>query len=360
MQERSIIRKVHFPFLLFLFLSFIYVFYPFTGIEPIITADAVYDTQIAKNIMWDGKLGWQATLQPPFHAILTVIAYPLTSNVLTAGILVSKFMFWLLPLSVYLLALRLFSVKTAFFSAVLVSFHPHYANASNVMEPTVTYTTLLMAALFLSWEAFSKKSFIYAAIAGISFSFAYLARSEGFLILVFMSLALTLIILKKKKDGEKDALMKFKVLLIIVLIFFIASAPYLLFLKDTYGKIVISPKASYVQEWMKSRIYKDNNSGEILNPRLWGLNDEGKLMWQEPKGAGDLIRYLASHPAKSAKIYLINLSKEIPGRIGGGGGQENYPQVYPLYFVLPAIFWLAVVFRKKMRGQKPSLCFRHF
>ena len=354
------IRKVHFPFLLFLFLSFIYVFYPFTGIEPIITADAVYDTQIAKNIMWDGKLGWQATLQPPFHAILTVIAYPLTSNVLTAGILVSKFMFWLLPLSVYLLALRLFSVKTAFFSAVLVSFHPHYANASNVMEPTVTYTTLLMAALFLSWEAFSKKSFIYAAIAGISFSFAYLARSEGFLILVFMSLALTLIILKKKKDGEKDALMKFKVLLIVVLIFFIASAPYLLFLKDTYGKIVISPKASYVQEWMKSRIYKDNNSGEILNPRLWGLNDEGKLMWQEPKGAGDLIRYLGSHPAKSAKIYLTNLSKEIPGRIGGGGGQENYPQVYPLYFVLPAIFWLAVVFRKKMRGQKPSLCFRHF
>ena len=347
MQKRFIISRVHLPFLLFLFLSFFYVFCPFSIEEPIISADAVYDAQIAKNIIWDGKLGWQATLQPPFQAILTAIVYPLTSNVLTSGILVSKFMLWLLPISVYLLALRLFGIKTAFFSAVLVFFHPHYSFASAFMEPTLTYTTLLMMALFFSWEAFSRKSFIYAVVGGLFFSFAYLARSEGFLILVFMNFALLSILWRKNKVEKKDFLLKSGILLVVILTFFLVSAPYLFFLKDTYGKIVISPKSSYVQEWMKSRTYKDNNSGEILNPRLWGLNDKGKLKWQEPKGAGDLLRYLASHPAKNARIYLTNLSKEIPGRIGGAGGQQNYPQVYPLYFVLPAFLWLAIVFIKR-------------
>lgn len=352
MQERFITSRVHLPFLLFLFLSFFYVFYPFSIEEPIISADAVYDAQIAKNIIWDGKLGWQATLQPPFQAVLTAMAYPLTNNVLTAGILVSKIMLWLLPLSVYLLALRLFGPKTAFFSAVLVFFHPHYSFASAMMEPTVTYTTMLLMALFFSWEAFSRKSFIYAVVGGVFFSFAYLARSEGFLILIFMSLALSFVMLKKKKEVEKEFVIKAGVLLAIVLVFFIVSAPYLFFLENTYGKIVISPKSSYVQEWIKSRIYKDNNFGEIQNPRLWGLNDEGKLKWQEPKGAGDLIRYLASNPARNARIYLTNLSKEIPGRIGNAGGQQNYPQVYPLYFVVPALFWLAVVFRKRCERAK--------
>lgn len=352
MQERFIISRVHLPFLLFLFLSFFYVFYPFTIVEPDISADSVYDAQIAKNIIWDGKLGWQATLQPPLQAVLTAFAYPLTNNVLTAGILVSKIMLWFLPLSVYLLALRLFGVKTAFFSAILVFFHPHFHCASNVMEPTVTYTTLLMMALFFSWKAFSRKSFICAAVGGAFFSFAYLSRSEGFLILVFMNLALLFILWRKNKVEKKDFLLKSGILLVVILTFFLVSAPYLFFLKDTYGKIVISPKSSYVQEWMKSRIYKDNNSGEILNPRLWGLNDKGKLKWQEPKGAGDLIRYLASHPAKNARIYLTNLSKEIPGRIGAAGGQENYPQVYPLYFVVPAIFWLVVIFRKRCERSK--------
>ncbi|HEY6006936.1 MAG TPA: hypothetical protein VIU40_01330, partial [Geobacteraceae bacterium] len=119
--------------------------------------------------------------------------------------------------------------------------------------------------------------------------------------------------------------------------FVLVASPYLFFLRQNYGSWVVSPKAAYVMIWMKSRIYHDNDKGEIGNEELWGLSPAGKLRWQEPRGVGDLARYLASHPAKSLRVYLANLSEELPGRIPNNSGMEGYPQVFPLYLVLAAL-----------------------
>lgn len=332
--------KLHTPFLLFLTISFIYVFYPFHYEEGMISADAVFDAQIARNILLGDGLGWQATLQPPFHAILTTILYPLTDNILVSGTLVSKLMWWLLPIPVYLLAKDIFGVRAALISATLVFFHPHFAFSSGMMEPTVTYPTLLLLGVSFAWLAFSKRSFFYSILGGLFFSFSFLSRSEGLLIFLFSFACMVLIFIKELTD--KRDIRKILILVVLLTSFILASLPYILFLKDTYGKLVLSPKSTYVQIWMKWRIYHDNDLGEQGNPDLWGLSKNGKLMWQEPKGIGDLVQYLMSQPEKSLRVYLENFSRQIPGRIPNNSGQWLYPQVYPWYFVIPALFWIVV------------------
>lgn len=342
--------KLHTPFLLFLTISFIYVFYPFHYEEGMISADAVFDAQIARNILLGDGLGWQATLQPPFHAILTTILYPLTDNILVSGTLVSKLMWWLLPIPVYLLAKDIFGVRAALISATLVFFHPHFAFSSGMMEPTVTYPTLLLLGVSFAWLAFSKRSFFYSILGGLFFSFSFLSRSEGLLIFLFSFACMVLIFIKELTDKRDTR----KILILVVLLtsFILASLPYILFLKDTYGKLVLSPKSSYVQIWMKWRIYHDNNLGEQGNPELWGLSKNGKLMWQEPKGVGDLVQYLMSQPEKSLRVYLANFSRQIPGRIPNNSGQWLYPQVYPWYFVIPALFWIVVSFTGREKREE--------
>lgn len=334
----------HVPFLLFLSLAFIYVFYPFHFEEGTISADAVFDAQIAKNILLGDGLGWQATLQPPFQAILTAAIYPFTQNVFISGVLVSKFMWCLLPIPVYILTKYLFGIKAALVSAVLVFFHPHFGFSTGMMEPTVTYPALLLFGTCFVWLAFSKESILYSVMGGLFFAFAYLSRAEGLLIFIF-SLTSMFLIVTKDILSKKYSYKKLLVLLVLLASFVLASLPYLLFLRETYGKIVLSPKSTYVQVWMKSRIYHDNDLGEQGNPELWGLSKNGKLMWQEPKGAGDLIHYLLSHPEKTLRVYLSNISQEIPGRIPNNSGQWRYPQVYPWYFVIPALFFIIVSFR---------------
>lgn len=339
--------KLHAPFLLFLSISFIYIFSPFHYEEGAITADAVFDAQIARNILLGDGLGWQATLQPPFQAILTSAISLIIGNILISGVLVSKLMWWFLPIPVYLLTKEIFLVRTALISAVLVFFHPHFSSSG--MEPTTTYSTLLLLGVSFSWIAFTRKSFFYSILGGLFFSFSYLARSEGLLIFLF-SFACMVLIFIKELTNKRDT-RKVLILLVLLVSFILASLPYVLFLKDTYGKIVLSPKSTYVQIWMKWKIYHDNNLGEQGNPDLWGLSKNGKLMWQEPKGIGDLVQYLTSQPEKSLRVYLENFSRQIPGRIPNNSGQWLYPQVYPWYFVIPAIFWVVVSFtgREKRR-----------
>jgi len=321
------------------------------GDNSFISADAVYDAQIAKNILRGDGLGWQATLQPPMQGVLTAPVSLFTEDILSAGIIVSKFMWWLLPAAMYLLANALFSRQTAIIAATLTFFHPHFAFSSNLMEPIVTYPTFLLFASYFTWIAFSRKSYLFSMLGGLFFALAYLSRSEGFIIMVFFVMViLTSSFIESRKTGEFPG--KIFVLALLLLSFTITSLPYLLFLKNTYGKPVISPKSTYVQIWMKSRIYHDNNLGETGNPELWGLSKNGKLMWQEPRGTSDLIRYLLSHPRKSLDVYISNMSLQIPGRIPNNSGQWLYPQVYPLYFVLPALYWLAVAFRHRENRKK--------
>lgn len=302
---------------------------------PGASMDGVTYLQIARNILSGNGLGWQALWVTPLHSILIAgVAYFFgIGDLLVAAGIVAVAANLLLVLAVYCLAQEIFDRRTAVIAALFTAIFPHLLFIASSAEGEISYTFFLTLSLTLFIVTVKKSSYIYAVLTGLSFALAYLSRSEGFLIMGLVFVAVTVV---QGRRFYRSSV--FRMCVVATITFFVVASPYLLFLKKNYGAWVISPKASYVMIWMKSRIYQDNDKGEIGNDELWGLTDDGKkLRWQEPKGVGDLLGYLMSHPEKSLSVYLHNLSLEIPGRIPNNSGMERYPQVYPVYFALAAL-----------------------
>jgi 4-amino-4-deoxy-L-arabinose transferase-like glycosyltransferase len=302
---------------------------------PGITADGVSYLQIARNILFGKGLGWQASWVPPLHSILIAAVSWMAGirDLLAAAGIVSSAMFFCLVLAVYYLALELFDLRTALLSAIFTALFPHLLFIAFYPEAEITYTFFLTLSLFLFARTVIRGGNLMAIAAGVSFAFAWMARSEGFVVMGFV---FACAVLTQGRRFYRTAV--FRYCLLSLVFFVLTASPYLLFLKKQYGGWVISPKSTYVMIWMKSRIYHDNDKGEMGNEELWGLTPDGsKLLWQVPKGISDLAGYLMSHPRKSLDVYLHNLGMEVPGRIPNNSGMENYPQLYPVYFALAAL-----------------------
>ena len=302
--------------------------------RPGVTADGQTYLQIARNIHFGIGLGWQALWVPPLHSCLVALVgwLPGVPDLLLASAIVGALMGLFLVVAVWLLAEELFGRTVALGAAFVAALFPHFHWIFKAPEAECTYTALLVFSLWLFCAARRKQSLKLFIFCGIAFSLTYMSRSEGFLVMVFAIAAA--LFTQWRSRTQRNYLRGIALLL---LAFLITSLPYMLFLKKHYGSWVISPKSTYVLIWMKSRIYHDNDLGEVGNEELWGLTDSGTLKWQVPSGAGDVLSYLMSHPAKSARVYLDNLLREVPGRIPNNSGMERYPQVFPVLFALAAI-----------------------
>ncbi|HEY6837882.1 MAG TPA: glycosyltransferase family 39 protein [Geobacteraceae bacterium] len=323
---------------------------------PGVTMDGVTYLQIARNVLGGKGLGWQALWAAPLHSLLIALTSYLTGirDLAVAAGIVAPVMGFLLVLAVYFLAAELFDRRTAVVAACLTALFPQLLTISFSTEAEVTYTFFLTFAVALFTRSVMRRSYVFALLAGVSFALAYLSRSEGFLVM--------LLVLAAAAVPEGRQLLRGRTLRLSVvafLVFVLTALPYLVFLKQHYGTWVVSPKASYVLIWMKSRIYHDNDKGEMGNEELWGLSPAGKLRWQEPQGFGALLRYLGSHPGKSVAVYLRNLSEEIPGRIPNNSGMERYPQVFPVYLVLAALVAAALSWGERS-AEKKRLLFAPF
>lgn len=302
---------------------------------PGITMDGHTYLQIARNIHFGVGLGWQALWAAPLHSVLIALVgwLPGVAEPQVAAGIVAAVMGVGLTAAVCFLAHEAYDRRVALAAGCITAVFPHFRWIARTTEPEVTYAAFLVLALALLLATLRRKSLRLAAATGISFSLAYLGRSEGFLIMLLVLGACVAVSVL-----QEHRLSAVRLVVVVILFFFAASLPYLIFLKRNYGTWMISPKATYVLIWMKSRIYHDNDKGEIGNDELWGLNRNGRLKWQEPSGFSDLAAYLMSHPAKSRQVYLHNLSLELPGRIPNNSGMLHYPQVYPVILVLFGLF----------------------
>jgi 4-amino-4-deoxy-L-arabinose transferase-like glycosyltransferase len=321
--------------------------------QPGITADGVTYLQIARNILLGKGLGWQALWAPPLHSVLiaAVSAIGGIRDLLAAAGIVAPIMFFCLVLAVFYLAFELFDLRTALVASLFTALSPHLLFIGFYPEAEITYTFFLTLALGFTVLSVTRRSAGYAAAMGISFALAWMSRSEGFIVMALVAASLLAV---QGRRFYRSAV--FKNILLATLFFLLAASPYLFFLKQHYGAWVISPKSTYVMIWMKSRIYHDNNKGEVGNDDLWGLTPDGrKLRWQEPKGIADLAGYLLSHPGKSISVYLHNLGMEVPGRIPNNSGMENYPQPYPIYIALAALLAVFVPWGEFAREKRVAL-----
>ena len=308
--------------------------------RPGVTADGQTYLQIARNIHFGIGLGWQALWVPPLHSVLVALVgwVPGVPDLLMASAIVGAAMGLVLTGAVWLLAYELFGHTVALGASVMAALFPHFHWISKAPEAECTYTALLVCSLWIFCMALRKQSLGIFALSGVVFALTYMARSEGFLIMLFV---LTAALLSEWRRRAQGKMLQFSAILLLA--FFITSLPYLIFLRKHYDGWVISPKSTYVLIWMKSRIYHDNDFGEIGNEELWGLTGSGKFKWQVKSGIGDVASYLLSHPAKSLQVYLSNLSGQLPGRIPNNSGMERYPQVFPVVLSVAALF---AIFRK--------------
>ena len=318
-----------------------------------LTMDGVTYLQIARNILLGQGLGWQATWASPLYSILVAVSayFSGTYDLLAVASAVSAVLGVLLIPAVYFLAYQVFDRRVAIAAALLATLSPHLITIAGSDETEIAYTFFLILALGFFTFAIRHAAWPFALCAGLAFALAYLARSEGFLVMTFVLLAVCAL--------QGKALLRSKVTALCVgtaLVAALAASPYLFFLNKSYGSLVISPKTSYVMIWMKCFTYHDNNYGEEGNPELWGLSESGKLHWQEPKGIVDLLRYLGEEPARNGRIYLENLSHELPGRISNGSGMERFPQLFPIYLVMAAFGSVFLGWGRAGKEKKAILC----
>lgn len=320
---------------------------------PGVTADGVTYLQIARNILLGKGLGWQALWAPPLHSVLMAGTSYLTGvgDLLQVAGIVAPLMFFCLVMAVYYLALEIFDLRTALVASFFTALFPHLLFIAFSPEAEITYAFFLTLSLLLFTRTVTRRSTAYAVATGISFALAWMARSEGVIVMALIFACATA--LQGRRFYRSTV---FKYCLLSTFFFMMTASPYLLFLHKHYGSVVISPKSSYVLIWMKSRIYHDNDKGEMGNDELWGLTPDGqKLRWQEPKGIKDLVDYLMSHPEKSLSVYLHNLGMEVPGRIPNNSGMERYPQTYPIYFALASLLAIFMPWGSFAREKRAAL-----
>ena len=336
--------------LLPLLLSCYVIFSTFS--RPGVTADGQTYLQIARNLHFGIGPGWQALWVPPLHSTLVALVgwIPGVPDLLMASALVGAAMGLLLTGAVWLLAAELFGRSVALGASVTAALFPHFHWISKAPEAECTYTALLVCSLWLFCMALRKQSRGMFVLSGVAFALTYMARSEGFLLMLFVVAAALLSEWRRNIQGK---MLQFTAILLLA--FLLTSLPYLIFLRKHYEGWVISPKSTYVLIWMKSRIYHDNDYGEVGNEELWGLTGSGKLKWQVKSGIGDVASYLMSHPAKSLQVYLANLSAQLPGRIPNNSGMERYPQVFPVFLALAAVFALFRKWGERTRRDKAAI-----
>lgn len=311
---------------------------------PGLSMDGVTYLQIARNLQMGEGLGWQALWASPGYSLLIAGLSSLVGSrdLLRMASLLGPVIYLALVLLVYFFSAHIYDRKTALIAGILAAVSPHLLTVTFAPEPELLYTCLQVGGLFLLFTALQRRLSSRALLAGAVFALAWLSRSEGLLVMLF-TLAAVLI----AERGWRETRIAHLCLLALVA-FILVAAPYLLFLGKHYGKLVLSPKASYVMIWMKIG-YGETTKDELHNDELWGLAPDGRLNWQVPKGVGDLIAFLAADPARTARTYLGNLSFELPGRIPNNSGMERYPQLIPIYLALAALLGAVAGCRREKR-----------
>lgn len=178
---------------------------------------------------------------PPLYPLLIAAASPLTGNSEVAARLVSVICGVLLVLPIFYLARRIYGPRTAILAATVVSIHPMLTSISVTGFSESTYLLFFAWGLYWSFESLWGRGWKAAAMAGLFWGLAYLARPEAFLlcgVLVAGLLAVELIGKERGKGLWKQAFCA-------VIAFVIVATPYVIFLRVKTGHFRLEGKSNF-------------------------------------------------------------------------------------------------------------------
>src|SRR5215813_7819639 len=123
--------------------------------------------------------GTQLTFPPLFPTLIAAASLSTHNDYELAARLVSLLFGVLLPLPVFVIALRLFNCRTAAVAALMTTLFPMLVNLSFTAFSEGPYITVLLSAVYLALRAFDRPSILSWSLTGGAFGLAYLTRQEA-------------------------------------------------------------------------------------------------------------------------------------------------------------------------------------
>ena len=187
-------------------------------------------------------------LSPAFHPLypyLISLLSPDATHVEITGRLISLFFgtFALIPL--FYLTKEAFGRKEALLIGLFYCFHPSLVTFSGMFLTEATYWAFLILSVTFLRAGLRKKKILASLMAPIFLALAYLTRPEGMgYLFVFLVWVAT--------DGgvKKGWFRKIGVMAGLVLVFFVVSGPYFIYIRQETGRWLISKKAIEGQTWL--------------------------------------------------------------------------------------------------------------
>ena len=206
---------------------------------PVIDADGVTYVALARQFRATGS-----PFDPLFHPLypLTIaFAEPLAGDWELAARLVSAFFGALVVLPAYALARPLLGVEAARLAAVLMVVQPALVRSGTAAMSEAVYAFVLACGILAAWRALAGGPRALLGLAGLLFGLAYLVRPEGVVYLVGL-LAVIGVRAATERRRTRELVGWGGAALVA---FLVVAAPYLLYLRTTFGGLTLSGKVGH-------------------------------------------------------------------------------------------------------------------
>jgi 4-amino-4-deoxy-L-arabinose transferase-like glycosyltransferase len=215
----------------------------------------------------------------PLYPIITGLLYQIVRNAQWASNIVYIVAGTLLILPIYAIARRIYGVRVAIITAVLLVAYPALS-ASVLYWGTMTeplFLLLVYCAYYAALVAMEDDRLAAFAAAGALLGLAYLTRPEAIITIVLIAAYLAFLRLLQRRLFTRAALSRLAVL---ILAFALVSAPYLGFLYAKSGRLLISGKLGLTYAMGQAVLDKDPAEYDRL---IASLDSTGKeIVWYSP------------------------------------------------------------------------------
>lgn len=236
--EKMLDKRVLIIGILFFLALILRIAKPFTvdriskdGVLYAYMANDIADGHIAQAIERNRRM-------PPLYIFMLAELHKMGLRSEIAGILISIIAGSLLIIPVYLIAAMIFSSRLAAMASFLVAVNPSMIASSGKVMRDSLFLVLLFTAVYLIIKALKSESWNlhYWISGGLFCLLSVTVRNEGFEIIGITILAIIIELFFRKRDQKPilPALSKWSTgVLVLIMIYYIASLPFTAMLKDT-------------------------------------------------------------------------------------------------------------------------------
>jgi len=253
-----------------------------------------------------GFMGHPDVHHSPLFPLVTGLLYLLTGSMEAASLICYVLFGTLLLVPVYLLARRIYGVRTAIVTAFLLALLPALAAViplwGTMTEPL--YLLLVYSGLYAALRAWEEDGKLAYALAGAFFGLAYLTRPEGVgYFVVFLLFLLTVKALERRLSRGTLVGLALYVALFAALLF-----PYAYYLRQNTGHWMVTEKAGVTFVTGVGLAYGDTAA---FDKATWGLDSSGREVYffSRESYTVSMTEYIRSHPRQVLGMIYRNFRK---------------------------------------------------